>query len=97
MMAKNKSSKYSLLWIVGLCAFVSLMCKGVIWVLGLLSISFSLLSTLGNVASIILYVVALGTGWIWISGTKMNKRLKLVLEVLFLIFAIMCICGQLSL
>ncbi len=96
-MARNSKNKFSLLWIVGLCSFVALMCNGVIWLLGLLGITFSLLATLSSVASIVLYIAALLAGWTWLSSTGLKKTPKLILQILFLVFAIMCICGQLSL
>lgn len=91
-MAKN-NKKLNLFWIVGLCAFVALMCSGISWLLGLVEIGSNLVNTLKMVANIILSVVSLLCGWTWLASSKMNKKLKLVLEVLFIVFAILSIMG----
>jgi hypothetical protein len=91
-MAK-KTKKLNLFWIVGLCAFVALMCSGVSWILGLVNIGSALVGTLKSVATIILSVVSLLCGWTWLSSSNMNKKLKLVLQVLFLVFAVLSIMG----
>lgn len=91
-MAK-KTNKLNLFWIVGLCAFVALMCSGISWLLGLIQIGSNLVNTLKMVANIILSVVSLLCGWTWLASSKMNKKLKLVLEVLFVVFAILSIIG----
>ena len=91
-MAK-KTNKLNLFWIVGLCAFVALMCSGISWLLGLIEIGSNLVNTLKMVATIILSVVSLLCGWTWLASSKMNKKLKLVLEVLFVVFAILSIIG----
>jgi hypothetical protein len=91
-MAK-KTNKLNLFWIVGLCAFVALMCSGISWLLGLIEIGSNLVNTLKMVANIILSVVSLLCGWTWLASSKMNKKLKLVLEVLFVVFAILSIIG----
>lgn len=86
--------KYNGLFVViGFCAFIALMTSGIIWLLGIFSISGGVLATLGSIARIILTVIACFSGWIWLSTTKMNRTLKIVLEVLFIVFAIMAICG----
>ena len=94
-MAKSKSNGFSLFWLVGLCAFVALMCSGVSWLLGLINVASNLIGTLRMVANIILSVVSLLCGWTWLSASKMNKKLKLVLQVLFLVFAVLSIIGAL--
>ena len=45
------------------------------------------------VATIILSVVSLLCGWVWLTNAKMNKNLKLVLQILFLVFAVLSIVG----
>jgi hypothetical protein len=91
-MAK-KSKKLDLFWIVGLCAFVALMCSGISWLLGFIQIGSTIVNTLKMVASIILSVVSLLCGWYWLSTSKMNKKLKLVLQILFVVFAVLSIIG----
>ena len=91
-MAK-KSKQLNLFWIVGLCAFVALMCSGVSWVLGFLNLASGIVGTLKMVATIILSVVSLLCGWVWLTNAKMNKNLKLVLQILFLVFAVLSIVG----
>jgi hypothetical protein len=90
-MAKSKS--LNLFWLVGLCAFVALMCSGVSWLLSLINATLPLIGTLRFVANIILSVVSLLCGWVWLASSKMNKKLKLVLQILFLVFAILSIVG----
>ena len=86
--------KYSGLFvIVGFCAFVALMASGLVWVLSLFGVSGGVIATLGNIASIIITIIACFSGWLWLSSAKMNRTLKIVLEVLFVVFAIMAICG----
>ena len=91
-MAK-KSNKINLFWIVGLCSFIALMCSGASWLLSFLNLASGIIGTLQSVATIILSVVSLLCGWTWLSNTKMNKNLKLVLQILFLVFAVLSIMG----
>ncbi len=89
--------KYSgVFWVVGLCAFVALFCSGLSWLLGVFGATWSFLGTLRNIANIILTVTAVIAGWLWLSSTKMNKTLKIVLQVFFVIFAILAICGYMN-
>ena len=85
--------KDTLLTIIGFCAFFALMCSGAVWLLNLCNISGGIISTLGNVARIVLIVTALIIGWLWLSSVKMNKTLKIVLQVFFIVFAVLAICG----
>ncbi|MGM9970440.1 MAG: hypothetical protein ACI35S_08610 [Anaeroplasma sp.] len=88
--------KYNgLFWLIGLCAFVAFMLSGIIWLIGLIGISWSLLSTLESVANIVLIVCTFLAGWVWLSSVKVNKKFKLVLQILFIIFAVLSICGVL--
>ena len=84
-MAK-KTNKLNLFWIVGLCAFVALMCSGISWLLGLIEIGSNLVNTLKMVANIILSVVSLLCGWTWLASSKMNKKLKKYLFIRFIYF-----------
>lgn len=89
--------KYSsVFWVVGLCAFVALFCSGLSWIIGLFNGSLPILNTLKNIAGIILTVTAVVAGWLWVSSTKMNKTLKLVLQILFIVFAVLAICGYIQ-
>lgn len=83
-------------WVMGLCAFVALMCNGFVWLLSLIDASWSFLSKISNVAGIVLTVAAVIAGWIWISSCKFNKTFKLVLQILFIVFAVLAICGYLN-
>ncbi len=86
--------KYSsLLWIIGLFAFISLMVSGTIWIFNVCHASWAVLGKIKMVSDLILIVAAVFAGWLWLIDTKMNKTLKLVLQVLFVIFAILAICG----
>lgn len=89
--------KYSgIFWIVGLCAFVALMCSGFVWLLGLIGVSWGFLGTLQMLANIVLTVTAVIAGWLWISSCGFNKTLRLVLQILFIIFAVLAICGHIG-
>ena len=83
--------------VIGLCAFVALMCSGFTWLLGVCHIQAAFLGTIKSVANIILIVIAVASGWLWISSTKMNKTVKLVLEIFFIIFAVLAILGVIGL
>lgn len=80
-------------WIVGLCAFVALMLSGTIWLLNLIEVSWGFLGTLEYITHLVLVIAVFLSGWVWLSGTSMNKTLKIVLQVLFIIFAVLAIAG----
>ncbi|MGM9970994.1 MAG: hypothetical protein ACI35W_01120 [Anaeroplasmataceae bacterium] len=92
-MAK-KSTGHVLITIIGFCAFVALMCSGFSWLLSLINSNLGFLGTLEKIAGIVLSVCAALAGWFWISSSSMNKTLKLVLEIFFVIFAILAILGH---
>lgn len=79
--------------ILGFFAFIALMCGGFYWFFNIIDVHFGFLNTIHYICSIILTVIALVCGWLWLNSTKMNKTLKIVLEVLFVIFAVLAICG----
>ena len=86
--------KYNtLLWVIGLFAFISLMVSGTIWIFNVCDAHWSFLSQVKMVSDLILIVCAGVAGWLWLSDTKMNKTLKIVLQVLFVIFAVLAVCG----
>ena len=86
--------KYSsLLWIIGLFAFISLMLAGTIWIFNVCGGHWDFLNRLKMVADLILIVCAVVAGWLWLIDTKMNKTLKIVLQVLFIIFAVLAVYG----
>ena len=83
-----------LFWLIGLCAFVSLMLAGIIWFIGVCGGgSWPPLNKIKMISDLVLIVCAVVAGWLWLSDTKMNKTLKIVLIVLFVIFAILAVCG----
>ena len=86
--------KYNtLLWVIGLFAFISLMVSGTIWIFNVCGGTWSFLGKIKMVSDLILIVCAVVAGWLWLSDTKMNKTLKIVLQVLFVIFAVLAVCG----
>ncbi len=91
----KKSS--GLFWIIGLCSFVAFMCSGFAWLLGAVGISWGFLATLEMLAYLVLSIAAFFAGWVWLCSVKMNKTLKIVLKVLFIIFAVLSICGVIGL
>jgi len=89
--------KYSgVFWVIGLCAFVALMCSGIAWLLGLIGVTAGFLGTLKMIAGIVLTITAVISGWVWLSSCSLNKTFKTVLQVLFVIFAVLAILGYLN-
>ena len=93
-MAKGRST--GLFWLIGLCAFVALMCSGFAWLLGICGITGGILNTLSMIAGIIITLCALFAGWVWLRGCSLGRVFKLVLQIFFVIFAVMAICGHLG-
>lgn len=89
--------KGGLMWFVGLLAFVALFAAGLAWCLHFIQPIANPLSYVKMVACIILTVIALVFGWMWLSSVKMNKTFKLVLQILFVVFAVLAIIGFLPL
>ena len=74
--------KYStLLWIIGLFAFISLMVSGTIWIFNVCGGIWAFFGKVNMVYDLILIVYAVFDVCLWLSDTKMNKTLKIVLEV----------------
>jgi hypothetical protein len=88
--------KGGLIWFVGLLSFIALMCAGTVWLLGLAHVTGGVIAWIGNIAGIILSVIALVCGFLWLRDTKMNKTLKIVLMVFFIIFAVLAVLGYLN-
>ena len=82
--------------LLGCIAFIALMCGGFYWFFRQIDVSFGFLNTIKYVCSIILTVIAVICGWMWLSNTKMNKTLKIVLMVFFVIFAVLAVCGYIQ-
>ncbi len=91
--------KGGLMWFVGLLAFVALVAAGLAWCLHWIpgDALTGPLNTIKWISCVILTVIALVFGWIWLSSVKLGKTFKLVLQILFLIFAILAIVGFLPL
>ena len=89
----SKSTEVTILWIVGLVAFVSLMLGGTIFLLGLVGIDGGILNKLANVCHIFLFICAGIAGFIWLNNVKWNKTVKIVFMVLFIIFFVLAIAG----
>ncbi len=84
------------LWFIGFCAFVALFCSGCAWLLGSIGASWSFLGKLKGLATIALTIVASICGWLWLSTLNINKTFKLVLEIFFVLFAILAVIGYIS-
>ncbi len=82
--------------IVGFCAFLALMCGGFYWLLSICQVQWNFLQTIKWVCSIILTVIAVICGWIWINSTKINKTAKIVIDVFFVIFAVLAVIGYIQ-
>lgn len=89
----SKSTEVTILWIVGLVAFVSLMLGGTIFLLGLAGIKGGVLDTLNNICHIFLFVCAGVAGFIWLNNVNWNKTVKIVFMVLFIIFFVLAVAG----
>ena len=76
-------------WVVGFCAFLALMCSGVAWILGLCHIPAELLKNIRWIAKIVLSVCAFLAGWVWLITSVKPGTFRIVLQVLFVIFAIL--------
>ena len=91
-MAK-KSKQLNLFWIVGLCAFVALMASGFAWLLGVIDVSWGFLGTLKWLASLGLSICAFLAGWVWLCSSVKAGTFRTVLQVLFVIFAVLAVFG----
>ena len=89
----GNSTQITILWIVGLVAFVSLMLGGTIFLLGLVGIDSRVLNTLNHICHIFLFICAGIAGFIWLDNVKWNKTVKIVFMVLFIIFFVLAIVG----
>lgn len=89
--------KYSsLLWFIGLMAFVALITSGTLWLLSKMQVTGGPLNIIKHVADICLIVSAVIAGWLWLYDAKWNKTVRIVFMVLFIIFAVLAVCGVLS-
>ena len=95
-MASKSSRASTIFGIIGFCAFVSFMCSGVCWLLGVVGVTFELLNTIAMVASLVLNIAAFVAGWFWLDSAFEKGTLKTVLQVFFVIFTILALCGVLS-
>jgi hypothetical protein len=81
---------------MGFCAFVALMCSGFAWLLGVCGVTWGFLGTLSWLANIGLSVCAFLAGWVWICSSVKPGTFRIVLQVLFVIFAILAIFGVIN-
>ena len=90
----NPSTRNAVFWIIGLCAFISFMITGIMWMLQLIpGLTIPYLDQIKNIANLILTIAAFFAGWVWLISCKMNRKLKLVLKIMFCIFAVAAILG----
>lgn len=84
----------TLFWLIGLLAFAAVILGGTLWILNLAHADFGgFVGMLEKLVSLALFVCAVIAGFIWVSSTKWNKTVKIVFEVLFIVFAILAILG----
>lgn len=84
----------TLFWLIGLLAFLAVLLGGTVWILNLAHADLGgLASTLNQLVSLALFICAVIAGFIWVSSTKWNKTVKIVFEVLFIVFAILAVLG----
>jgi hypothetical protein len=85
--------------ILGFLCFIALMLAGFAWLFGLIDAQGvkNVCLYLKRVAMFILIGCAVLFGFLWLYGTKMNKTLKIVLMVFFVLFAVLAIFGVVNL
>ena len=89
----SNDTKKTLFYIVGLCAFVALICAGTNWIFHLAGLHSEIVSFIGHLASIALIVCAFIAGLVWIMNVKWNKTVRIVFTVLFIVFGVLAILG----
>lgn len=86
--------KYSgVFWVIGLCAFLAFMSSGLIWILDICGVSWHLLPRIKQISGLILNISAFLAGWLWVSSSIKNKNVRLVFQIIFVVFFILAICG----
>ncbi len=80
-------------WVMGFCAFVSLMASGFAWLLGVIGVSWGFLGTLNWLASLVMSVCVFLAGWVWLCTSVKAGTFRTVLQVLFVIFAVLAVFG----
>ncbi len=85
--------------ILGFLCFLALMLAGFAWLFGLINADGvrNVCKYLKNVAMFILIACALIFGFLWLYNTSMNKTLKIVLMVFFILFAVLAVFGVVNL
>ncbi len=85
--------------ILGFLCFLALMLAGFAWLFGLIDADGvrKVCQYLKNVAMFILIACALIFGFLWLYNTSMNKTLKIVLMVFFILFAVLAVFGVVNL
>lgn len=83
-----------LFWIIGLCSFISFMVTGILWIVQLIpGATIPYLAQIKSVSNLILLIAAFAAGWVWLVSCRMNRKLKLVLKIMFCVFAVLAILG----
>lgn len=81
--------------IIGFLCFIALMLAGTVWLLGFIpgTALESTLRWLKNISVLILIGCALVFGFLWLYESRMNKTLRIVLMVFFVLFAVLAVVG----
>ena len=81
--------------VIGFLCFIALMLAGTAWLLSLPGWNqvASIVTWFKNIAVLILIGCGLVFGFLWLHDAKMNKTLKIVLMVFFILFAVLAIIG----
>lgn len=85
--------KGSLAWWVGFLAFVILFAAGIAWCFHWIPAVGNVFNNIKMVAAIVLTVIALVFGWTWLRMSVKNKKVLLVLSILFIVFTVLVILG----
>ncbi len=81
--------------IIGFLCFIALMLAGTVWLLGFIpgTALEATLRWLKNISVLILIGCALVFGFLWLYESRMNKTLRIVLMVFFVLFAVLAVVG----
>ena len=84
-------------WVMGLCAFVALMASGFSWLLNdVIKLGWGFLETVEWIADLGVSICAFLAGWVWLCTSVKAGIFRTVLQVLFVIFAVLAVFGIVS-
>jgi hypothetical protein len=79
------------------CAFVALMASGFSWLLNdVIKLGWGFLDTVEWIADLGVSICAFLAGWVWLCTSTKPGTFRIVLQVFFVIFAVLAIFGIVS-